>query len=110
MGVGDHSEGQLVEASSSIIHRRVRAQGGKNKKKNKQSTKRNRKGKEIRQEKKRGKGKNNDKKKHKGRGKNKTKKKKRPKKKTNLRQSCSSNEVNRTCMKNALEGMMFEKN
>ena len=26
------------------------------------------------------------------------------------RVSCSSNEVNLTCMKNALEGMMFEKN
>ena len=62
------------------------------------------------QKKKEGKRTNNDKKKHKGEGKSKTKKKKSPKKKTNSRQSCSSNEASRTCMKNALEGMMFEKN
>ena len=66
--------------------------------------------KKRRQKKKEGKITKNDKKKHKGDGKSKTKKKKRQKKKTNSRQTCSSNEASLTCMKNALEGMMFEKN
>lgn len=37
-------------------------------------------------------------------------KKRQKKNKKFTRQSCSSNEVNLTCMKNAMEGMLFEKN
>ena len=42
--------------------------------------------------------------------KNKAEKKSQKKNKKFARQSCSSNQVNLTCMANAMEGMMFEKN
>ena len=45
-----------------------------------------------------------------GKGKPKGQKKVQKKMKKITRSTCSSNEVNLTCMKNALEGMMFEKN
>ena len=106
--VGDHRGNRQTEGEE-IIPREVRAQGEK--RKNAKSAKRSKKGKETRQQKNEGKIRaNNGKKKHKGGGKSKRKEKKRAKKKNNSRQSCSSNEVSLTCMKNAMEGMMFEKN
>ena len=104
--VGDQSESRLIEAER-INQRGAKVQEGQ-KRKNKKSTKRRRKSKERKQKKTQGKRTNNSKKKHKGEVKSQTKRRKSPKKKT--RQSCSSNEANLTCMKNALEGMMFEKN
>ena len=104
--VGDQSESRLIEAER-INQSGAKVQEGQ-KRKNKKSTKRRRKSKERKQNKTQGKRTNNSKKKHKGEVKSQTKRRKSPKKKT--RQSCSSNEANLTCMKNALEGMMFEKN
>ena len=106
--VGVQSESRLIGAER-INQRGAKVQEGQ-KRKNKKSTKRQRKSKERKLKKKQGKRTENDKKKNKGNVKGQTKRRKRPKKKTNLRQTCSSNEANLTCMKNALEGMMFEKN
>ena len=99
----DPSESRQIEGERIIpggVKVQVQAQGQK----------RSKEGKKRRQKKKKQKRGKNGKKKHKGDGKSRTKKKKRPKKKTNLRQSCSSGEASLTCMKNAMDGMMFEKN
>ena len=108
--VRDDRENRKI-GNGEIIPGEARSKVQGRKRKNRKSTKRNRKGKETRQKKDEGKKRTkNGKKKDKGRERSKTKGKKRPKEKIYTRQSCSSNQANYTCMKNALDGMMFEKN